>query len=45
MSEHRNCKTTGTVTLIQRFGGGLNLYVNLNILFLDGAYVDEHEYG
>ena len=30
---------TGAVTLIQRFGGALNLNVHYHILFLDGVYV------
>src|SRR5476649_2191094 len=32
---------TGAVTLIQRFGGALNLNVHFHILFLDGVYVDD----
>jgi ribosomal protein S27E len=31
---------TGAVTLIQRFGGGLNLNVHFHMLFLDGVYVE-----
>jgi len=31
---------TGAVTLIQRFGGALNLNVHFRMLFLDGVYVD-----
>ena len=31
---------TGAVTLIQRFGGAINLNVHLHMLLLDGAYVD-----
>jgi hypothetical protein len=31
---------TGAVTLIQRFGGALNLNVHFHMLFLDGVYVD-----
>jgi hypothetical protein len=35
---------TGAVTLIQRFGGAINLNVHFHMLFLDGVYVDnEHE--
>ena len=30
---------TGAVTLIQRFGSALNLYIHFQILFLDGVYV------
>ena len=30
---------TGAVTLIQRFGGALNLNVHFHMLFLDGVYV------
>jgi hypothetical protein len=34
---------TGAVTLIQRFGGAINLNVHFHMLFLGGAYVDnEH---
>ena len=29
---------TGTVALIQRFGGALNLNVHFHMLFLDGVY-------
>ena len=29
---------TGAVTLIQRFGSGLNLNVHLHMIFIDGAY-------
>lgn len=29
---------TGAVTLIQRFGGALNLNIHFHILFLDGVY-------
>ena len=32
---------TGAVTLIQRFGGALNLNVHFHILFLDGVYATE----
>jgi hypothetical protein len=32
---------TGAVTLIQRFGGALNLNVHFHMLFLDGVYVDD----
>ncbi len=31
---------TGSVTLIQRFGGALNLNVHFHILLLDGVYMD-----
>jgi len=31
---------TGAVTLIQRFGGALNLNIHFHMLFLDGVYVD-----
>ena len=31
---------TGAVTLIQRFGGALNLNIHLHMLFLDGVYVE-----
>jgi hypothetical protein len=31
---------TGAVTLIQRFGGALNLNIHFHMLFLDGIYVD-----
>ena len=31
---------TGSVTLIQRFGGALNLNVHFHILMLDGVYMD-----
>ena len=31
---------TGAVTLIQRFGGALNLNVHFHMLFLDGVYID-----
>ena len=30
---------TGAVTLIQRFGGALNLNLHFHLLFLDGVYV------
>jgi len=33
---------TGAVTLIQRFGGALNLIVHFHMLFLDGVYVDDN---
>ena len=36
---HRTART-GAVTLIQRFGGALNLNVHFHMLFLDGVYVD-----
>jgi len=35
---------TGAVTLIQRFGGALNLNIHFHMLFLDGVYV-EHPNG
>lgn len=31
---------TGAVTLIQRFGGALNLNIHFHMIFLDGVYVD-----
>jgi hypothetical protein len=31
---------TGAVTLIQRFGGALNLNLYFHMLFLDGVYVE-----
>ena len=31
---------TGAVTLIQRFGGALNLNIHFHMLFLDGVYVE-----
>jgi len=31
---------TGAVTLIQRFGGALNLNIHFHMLFLDGVYID-----
>ena len=34
---------TGAVTLIQRFGGALNLNVHYHMLFLDGIYIDGAE--
>jgi len=34
------CARTGTVTLIQRFGGALNLNLHFHLLFLDGVYVE-----
>ena len=36
---HATAKT-GAVTLIQRFGGALNLNVHFHMLLLDGVYVD-----
>ena len=36
---------TGSVTLIQRFGGALNLNAHLHMLFLAGIYVDDSKYG
>ena len=35
----RDDARTGAVTLIQRFGGALNLNVHFHMLFLDGIYV------
>jgi hypothetical protein len=32
---------TGAVTLIQRFGGALNLNIHFHMLLLDGVYVDQ----
>jgi hypothetical protein len=35
----KNCNSkTGAVTLIQRFGGSLNVNIHFHILFIDGAY-------
>ena len=31
---------TGAVTLIQRFGGAVNLNIHFHMLFLDGIYID-----
>jgi hypothetical protein len=31
---------TGAVTLIQRFGGALNLNIHFHMIFLDGVYVN-----
>ena len=31
---------TGAVTLIQRFGGAVNLNIHFHMLFLDGVYID-----
>jgi hypothetical protein len=31
---------TGAVTLIQRFGGSVNLNIHFHMLFLDGVYID-----
>jgi len=31
---------SGAVTLIQRFGGALNLNIHFHMLFLDGVYID-----
>jgi hypothetical protein len=36
---------TGAVTLIQRFGSALNLNVHLHMLYLDGVYVEDNNYG
>ncbi len=33
--------STGAVTLIQRFGGALNLNVHFHMLFLDGVYIKD----
>ena len=41
---HTTAKT-GAVTLIQRFGGALNLNVHFHMLFLDGVYVDDARSG
>ncbi len=35
---------TGAVTLIQRFGGAINLNVHFHMLFLDGVYIED-KYG
>ena len=35
----RKTARTGAITLIQRFGGALNLNVHFHMLFLDGVYV------
>ncbi|MGS9140327.1 IS91 family transposase, partial [Salmonella enterica subsp. enterica serovar Infantis] len=32
---------SGAVTLIERFGSGLNLIVLFHLLFLDGVYVEQ----
>ena len=40
-----NTARTGAVTLIQRFGGALNLNVHFHMLFLDGVYVDDAHSG
>ena len=37
----RKTAHTGAVTLIQCFGGALNLNIHFHMLFLDGAYVDD----
>ena len=34
---------TGALTVIQRFGGGLNLNIHFHTLFLDGVYVSKVE--
>jgi len=34
---------TGAVTLVQRFGGSLNLNVHYHMLFLEGGYYDTHQ--
>ena len=39
-SGHRNGRT-GTVTVIQRFGGALNLNVHFHTLVVDGVFVRE----
>ena len=36
---------TGAVTLIQRFGGALNLNVHFHMLFLDGVFIDSRHGG
>ena len=41
---HKTART-GAVTLIQRFGGALNLNVHFHMLFLDGVYVDDARSG
>ena len=33
---------TGAVTLIQRFGGALNLNIHFHMLFLDGVYIEDN---
>ena len=35
---------TGTVTLIQRFGGAVNLNIHFHLLFLDGVYIGFDKY-
>jgi hypothetical protein len=37
---HKSARTTGAVTLIQRFGSALNLNIHFHMLFLDGVYVE-----
>jgi hypothetical protein len=34
---------TGAVTLIQRFGGAVNLNIHFHMLFLDGVYIDSND--
>lgn len=41
---HKTART-GAVTLIQHFGGALNLIVHFHMLFLDGVYVDDTRSG
>jgi len=36
----RKTAQTGAVTLIQRFGGALNLNVHFHMLCLDGVYIE-----
>lgn len=36
---------TGSVTLIQRFGGALNLNIHLHMLFMDGVYEVDSDVG
>jgi hypothetical protein len=41
---HREYKIqTGSLTVIQRFGGALNLNIHFHTLFLDGAYISKVE--
>ena len=42
-SYHHATAQTGAVTLIQRFGGALNLNIHFHMLFLDGVYVTSGE--
>ena len=41
----KTAANTGAVTLIQRFGGAINLNVHFHMLFLDGVYVGDRKYG